>query len=157
MVFLLVLSLFLRFSLIREYANEIIYISGHRKKGMCLRFYVVPYLLLYDKQHSRYDCFCRCTLILEYHISVCGTVSSMLSGLKTRSLGLNTLGTTSSPASSQSVQVGRPSTASWVQPVLSKVNVTCSRSQRNVHRSGFEPGTPWSEIRRPNHCATPPP
>ena len=25
---------------------------------------------------------------------VCGTVSSMLSGLKTRSLGLNTLGTT---------------------------------------------------------------
>ena len=21
----------------------------------------------------------------------------------------------------------------------------------------FEPGTPWSEIRRPNHCATPPP
>ena len=81
----------------------------------------------------------------------CGTVSSMLSGLKTRSLGLNTL------ASSQSVQVGRPSTASWVQPVLSKVNVTCSRPQRNVHRPGFEPGTPWSEIRRPNHCATPPP
>ena len=36
---------------------------------------------------------------------MCGTVSSMLSGLKTRSLGLNT-------ASSQSVQVGRPSTAS---------------------------------------------
>ena len=28
-------------------------------------------------------------------------------------------------------------------------------SQRNVHRPGFEPGTPWSEIRRPNHCATP--
>ena len=27
-------------------------------------------------------------------INVCGTVSSMLSGLKTRSLGLNTLGTT---------------------------------------------------------------
>ena len=81
----------------------------------------------------------------------------MLSGLKTRSLGLNTLGTTQSPASSQSVQVGRPSTASWVQQVLSKVNVTCSRPQRNVHRPGFEPGTPWSEIRCPNHCATPPP
>ena len=44
---------FLRFSLIREYANEIIYISDHRKKGMCLSFYVVPYLMLYDKQHSR--------------------------------------------------------------------------------------------------------
>ena len=26
-----------------------------------------------------------------------------------------------------------------------------------MHRPGFEPGTPWSEIRRPNHCATPPP
>ena len=85
---------------------------------------------------------------------VCVTVSSTLSGLKTRSLGLNTLGTTLSTASSQSVQVGRPSTASWVQPVLSKVNVTCSRPQRNVHRTGFEPGTPWSEIRRPNHFAT---
>ena len=36
------------------------------------------------------------------------------------------------------------------------VNVTCSRP-RNVHRSGLEPETPWSEIRRPNHCATPPP
>ena len=81
----------------------------------------------------------------------------MLSGLKTRSLGLNTLGTMKSPASSQSVQDGRPSTASWVQPVLSKVNVTCSRPQRNVHQLGFEPGTPWSEIRHPNHCATLPP
>ena len=94
---------------------------------------------------------------MKTEISVCGTVSSMLSGLKTRSLGLNTLGTTLSPASSQSVQVGRLSTASWVQPVLSKVNVTCSRPQRNVHRPGLEPGTPWSEIRRLNHCATPPP
>ena len=33
--------------------------------------------------------------------------------------------------------------------------MTCSRPQRNVHRPGFEPGTPWSDIRRPNHCATP--
>ena len=54
-VFLLVLPHFLRFSLIREYANEINYISDHRKKGMCLSFYVVLYLMLYDKQHSRYD------------------------------------------------------------------------------------------------------
>ena len=81
----------------------------------------------------------------------------MLSGLKSRSLRLNTLGTMSSPASSQFVQVGRPSTSSLVQPVLSKVNVTCPRPQRNVHRPGFELRTPWSEIRRPNHCATPPP
>ena len=35
--------------------------------------------------------------------------------------------------------------------------MTCSRPQRNVHRPGFEPGTPWSEIQGPNHCATPPP
>ena len=35
--------------------------------------------------------------------------------------------------------------------------MTCSRPQQNVHRPGFEPGTPWSEIRRPNHYATPPP
>ena len=34
--------------------------------------------------------------------------------------------------------------------------MTCSRPQRNVHRRGIEPGTPWSEIRRPIHCATPP-
>ena len=33
--------------------------------------------------------------------------------------------------------------------------MTCSRPQRNVHRPGFEPGTPWSEIRRPSHCTTP--
>ena len=39
---------------------------------------------------------------------------SMFSGLETRSLRLYTLGTTWSPASSQTVQVGRPSTASWV-------------------------------------------
>ena len=35
--------------------------------------------------------------------------------------------------------------------------MTCSRPQRNVHRHGIEPGTSWSEIRRPIHCATPPP
>ena len=51
-LFLLALSHFLRFSLNPEYANEIIYISDHRKKGMCLSFYVVPYVMLYDKQHS---------------------------------------------------------------------------------------------------------
>ena len=39
---------------------------------------------------------------------VLSTVSSMLSGVQIRSLGLNTLGTTLSPASSQSVHVVRP-------------------------------------------------
>ena len=34
---------------VRENENEIIYISGHRKKGMCLGFNLVPYLMLYDK------------------------------------------------------------------------------------------------------------
>ena len=37
--------------------------------------------------------FCQ-DAVLSYTRFVCGTVSSMLSGLKTRSLGLNTLGTT---------------------------------------------------------------
>ena len=35
--------------------------------------------------------------------------------------------------------------------------MTCPRPQRNVHRPWYEPGTPWSEIRRPNHCTTAPP
>ena len=39
---------------ILEYANEIIYISDHRKKGMCLSFKLVPYLMLYDKKQFRY-------------------------------------------------------------------------------------------------------
>ena len=33
-------------------------------------------------------------VVLKKELFMCGTVSSMLSGLKTRSLGLNTLGTT---------------------------------------------------------------
>ena len=37
------------------------------------------------------------------------------------------------------------------------INVTCSRPQRTAHRPELEPGTPWSEIRRPYHCASPPP
>ena len=34
---------------IYEYANEIIYISDHGKKGTCLSFNVVPFFILYDK------------------------------------------------------------------------------------------------------------
>ena len=50
MVFLLVLPhLFKVFINIREYANEIIYIFDHRKKGTWLSFNVIPYLMLYDK------------------------------------------------------------------------------------------------------------
>ena len=46
---------------------------------ICLGTDLIPSLVFQDK------------LLLRY---VCGTVLSMLSGLKTRSLGLNTLGTT---------------------------------------------------------------
>ena len=54
------------------------------------------------------------------YLCVCGTVLSMLSGLASRSLGLHALGTKESPASSKSVQVGRPSTTSWLKSVLSR-------------------------------------
>ena len=56
-------------------------------------------------------------MIASSHMTVqyvCSTVSSMLSGLENRSLGLNKLGTTQSPASSRSVQVSGTSTASWI-------------------------------------------
>ena len=43
--------------------------------------------------HALNDNRC-CVKMLLICLCVCGTVSSMLSGLKTRSLGLNTLGTT---------------------------------------------------------------
>ena len=35
--------------------------------------------------------------------------------------------------------------------------MTCSRPERTAHRPGLEPRIPWSEIRHPNHCASPPP
>ena len=46
MSFTLILKGFIN---ICEYANEIVYISNHRKKGICLSFNVVPYVMLYDK------------------------------------------------------------------------------------------------------------
>ena len=50
MVFFMSFTSFLKgFINIREYANEIIYISDHRKKGTFLSFNVVPYFMLYDK------------------------------------------------------------------------------------------------------------
>ena len=57
------------------------------------------------------------------------------SGLETRSLGLNTLGTTLSPSRSY-VQgfLGLTSTEQGL-------NVTCSRPQRTATRPGLEPGT----------------
>ena len=64
--------------------------------------------------HAVLDCICSFASFQKFMYVVCSTVSSMLSGLETRSLGLNTLGTTLSPALSQSVQVSRTSTTSWV-------------------------------------------
>ena len=49
------------------------------------------------KQQMRLDltCFVKCEVsTISKVLCVCGTVSSMLLGLKTRSLGINTLGTT---------------------------------------------------------------
>ena len=34
---------------IHEYANGLIYISDHRKNGLCLSFNLVPSLVFYDK------------------------------------------------------------------------------------------------------------
>ena len=80
----------------------------------------------------------------------------MLSGLETRSLGLNTLSTTESPASSQSVPVSRTPNGllGWTS-TKQGVNVTCSKPQRTATRPGLEPGTPWSVVRDVIHCASP--
>ena len=72
------------------------------------------------------------------------TVLSILSGLETRSLGFNTLGTTDSSVHGF---LGLTSTKQWV-------NVTCSRPQQTVPRPGLEPGTPWSVVRIAYHCAS---
>ena len=40
---------------IHEYSNEVICISGHGMKGICLTFYLVPRLVVYDKYQLRYD------------------------------------------------------------------------------------------------------
>ena len=37
------------FTNINEYANEMIYISDHRKNGLCLSFNLVTSLVFYDK------------------------------------------------------------------------------------------------------------
>ena len=86
-------------------------------------------------------------IILFFLLLVCSTVSSMLSGLETRSLGLNTLGTTQSPGHG------------FLGLTCSKqgLNFTDSRSQRTATRPGLEPGTPWSVVRDADHCASPPP
>ena len=49
MVFLGFLSHIKVFINIHEYANEMVYISDHRKNGLCLSFNLVPSLVFYDK------------------------------------------------------------------------------------------------------------
>ena len=68
------------------------------------------------------------------YLCVCGTFSAM-SGLASRSLGLHTLGTKYTPASSKSVHHSLA-----LINTKQGVNVTCSRTLRKAHRSGFEPG-----------------
>ena len=80
------------------------------------------------------------------------TVSSILSGLETRFLGLNirhnvvsSLVTVSPSQLSVHGFLGLTSTKQWV-------NATCSRPQQTVPQPGLEPGTPWSLVRNANHC-----
>ena len=40
---------------IHDNANKVICISGHRMKGICITFYLVPRLVVYDKYQLRYD------------------------------------------------------------------------------------------------------
>ena len=40
---------------IHEYANEVICISGHRIKDICLTFSLVPRLVVYDEYQLRYN------------------------------------------------------------------------------------------------------
>ena len=81
----------------------------------------------------------RCT-----YSPVCVAVSSILSGLETRSLGLNTLLRHNVVSSLVTVCPSRSSVHRFLALTSSKqgVNVTCSRPQRNVHRPGLEPGNP---------------
>ena len=69
------------------------------------------------------------------YLCVCGTFSAMLSGLASRSLGLHTLGTKGTPASSKSVH-------HFLALINTKqgVNVISSRTLQKAHHSGFEPG-----------------
>ena len=88
----------------------------------------------------------------------CVVVSSMLSGLETRSLGLNTLGTTESAASSHTVCPSQSYVHSFMglssTIIITKqgINVTCSRPLGTGTRPGLEPGTPWSIVCDANHC-----
>ena len=70
-----------------------------------------------------------------------------MSGLKTRPLGLNTLGTTLFPTSSQSVLV---SSLSWKIVMGPRFRVSSER----LEKPGIEPTTPVLEGEQLNHYAT---
>ena len=70
-----------------------------------------------------------------------------MSGLKTRSHGLNTLGTTKSPASSPSVFV---SSLSWKVVMGPRLRVSSER----LEKPGIEPTTPGLEGEQLNHYDT---
>ena len=88
----------------------------------------------------------------------CSTVSSILSGLEARSLGLtlirhNVVSSLVTVCPSQKCVYGLLGLISTKQGV----KVTCSKPQRTATRPDLEPGTPWSVVRDANHCASPPP
>ena len=82
----------------------------------------------------------------------------MLSGLETRSLGQhnrhNVVSSLVKVCTNQSYNHGF--LGIHVTSTKQGVNVTCSRLQRTATRPGLEPGTPWSVVRDPHHCAIPP-
>ena len=79
------------------------------------------------------------------YLCVCGTVSSMLSGLASRSLGLHNRH--KAVFSLVKVCPSRLSVHHFLALISTKhgVNVTCLRSLQKVHRAWFEPGTLLSE------------
>ena len=87
-------------------------------------------------------------------VTVCCTVSHMLSGLEARSLRHirhNVVSSLVTLCPSQSYVHGFLGLFSTKQEIA----VSCSRPQRTATRSGLEPGIPWSVVRDVNHCANP--
>ena len=105
--------------------------GGEDRTGIMLSLSLIILLFLYAGVFPSFGCFGKlwlfhCGTLWAFHYDnnynwfmssdlftlclVCSITSSMLSGLDTRSLGLNTLGTTYSSALSQSVEAGCTST-----------------------------------------------
>ena len=82
---------------------------------------------------------------------LCSTVSSMLSGLETGSLGHKAQGSLH-PRHSLSKSYVRQRLPGFKQGI----NVNCLRPLQTVTRPSIEAGTLWSVVRDDNHCSRPP-